>query len=124
MDQCLRASIAGSLCDSARALRHYGIEIPVKSSHQIHHRIGTLNHCGNAGGMRYTAWQELDLAKIGERLQRIGLFRITAGNPQPRAPLQQGLRNMVADKTTTANQGYKLTEKGITRCHGSNRQTL
>src|SRR5690606_19540361 len=65
------------------------------------------------------AAHELDLAQIGERPEPEGLFRMPAGDPQARAPLQQCLRDMCAQEAAAPDQYHQPVFKRIAFRHGS-----
>ena len=54
---------------------------------------------------------------IVERLEVKGPLRVAAGDAQPRAALEQRLRDMVADEPATAEQHHELSFERSVRSH-------
>ena len=56
--------------------------------------------------------RELELAEIGERLQRPRLLGVTLRDPHPGTPRKQSLHDVIADETAPAKDGDELLGKG------------
>lgn len=80
------------------------LEIPAEDADQIHHRIRPGDRTRNRFGLGEVSGDELRLAEPALRLQKEGLARIALRDSHARAPCEQGLRDIAAEKTPAANQ--------------------
>ncbi len=98
--------------DRAGCLAHQRGQIAIKRTDQIDDVIGPIKRSGNVVFAGDIAGKELQLAKIGERLESLRLVRRTARQPQARAAFQQALRDIIANIAAAAENRDKLAGSG------------
>ncbi len=113
MHHCTDTGDSRRRCQRPRTAALDGIEIACKCANQIDQCIRALQHLRQALGLGYIAAQQLYLAKIAQRLDPDGAFRIAADDPQPGTPAQQFLRHARAQKAAAANQHHQLAAQPV-----------
>ena len=112
LDETMRARFAGRFRQIAGRLAHQKLQIAVERPDQVDDGMGTFDDLFDAMVVEDIGTRELQLAQIGERLERKSLFGIAAGDPEPRPFVQQRLCDVLPKKAAAAEQDDQFVRKG------------